>query len=253
MFIKSIITGSVITAILIVVLSSSRLFQTAVAEKDAILTEVETVYLDPPPEPDLEEEEEEEELEPEEIETASIPAMELMVSDLEMPALPESQTKFDPNLVNVSIEIPELERAPSALPVKPKPVAKPKAKPSYKPKVKSKPRPKAKPKSKPRPKPQPRPKAYYGAGELDRLPREIRVGRFSWPSRARGTGGTVKFLLEINTSGRVSVVSVISSTDPQLTIAAKRVATGSKFTAPTKGGRPVKARFTKTYQLKKPR
>ncbi len=242
MFLRSIITGSVITAILIVVLSSSRLFQTISDEKDAILTEVAVVYLDPPPEPELEEPEEEE-IEPELVESqmATIPALELLSSELEMPVLPETQTKFDPKLANVLIEMSVLDRAPSALPVKVKSVVRTSTKPT------------ARPKSKPTAKPQWTPEEYYGAGELDKLPRELRVGRFSWPSRARGKSGSVKLMLEINTAGRVSVVKVLSSTDSQLTIAAKRVATGSRFTAPMKGGRAVKARFNKTYQLKKPR
>ncbi len=251
MFLKSIITGSVITAILIVVLVSSRLMRVETEDNDVVLTEVETVYFDPPPEPELDEPEEAEELEPVLVETqmASIPALDLLMSEKEMPALPESKMKFDPKLANVSIEMPELDRAPAPLPVKAKPISRPTKKATTKPKN----GPKTTPKNNTKPKVNPKPKEYYGKGELDSLPRELRVGSFSWPSRARGKSGTVRLLLEINTSGRVRVVSVISSTDAQLTIAAKRVATGSRFTAPKKNGKAVKARYPKTYQLKKPR
>ena len=95
-------------------------------------------------------------------------------------------------------------------------------------------------------------KDYYSTGELDGLPTAIRTGQFRWPSRARGLSGKVRLLLEIDQNGLVSVIKVMSTSDPALSAAATRVARGSRFTSPRKNGQKVKARFYKTYVLKKP-
>ena len=61
MFIKSIITGSVITAILVSVLAATRLMKSDKDEPDLVLYEIEQITMTPPPEPPIEEEEQPEE------------------------------------------------------------------------------------------------------------------------------------------------------------------------------------------------
>lgn len=254
MFIKSIISGSVITAILISVLASTRLMSTTAETKELELFELEQIMMEPPPEPPMEEEELEETSET--LPQPPIPSLDLIQDTaVDTVALPLTQASFNPELDVNSFEI---DRAPADLPVvktKPKYTPKPKSKPKrkYTPKPTKKPKYTPKPKSKPKPAP-PRKvvKAYYSTGELDGSPRAIRQGSFTWPRRAKGTSGTVRMVLEISTSGRVKVISVTSSSDPNLISPAKRVASGSRYTPPLYRGKPVKARFTKTYHLKKP-
>ena len=247
MFIKSIITGSVITAILISVLVATRLLKTETEVQDLLLYEVEQVTMSPPPEPPIEEEEqlEEEEL-LETLPQAPIPALDLLAdASIDSTPLPLTTASFDPQL---SVSPFEIDREPADLPVA-KVTSRPKSRPVKK-------RATSKPRTTPKPRPTPpreKLKSSYSPSELDRKPRELRKGSFTWPSGARGTSGTVKLLLEISTSGRVRVLSVSSSTDPKLNSAAKRVASNSRYTAPTYRGKPVKTKFYKTYHLKKPR
>lgn len=275
--VRAVITGGGITLLLLVVLASSRLWKMKLADKEVEVVElVELTILEPAPEePPLDESEELLEEEIVEDLTPPVPESELLeIEALEAPELPLTTVKFNPT---VKVDIMAIDRAPAVLPKKP--VYKPKPKPVYKPKPKytsktssskskytpkstytpkAKPKytPKAKPKTtyqpKPKPKP-PAPKPYYSTGELDGTPRQIRQGSFSWPSRAKGTSGTVVLTVELSTSGRVSVISVNSTTDSALTEAAKRIAKGSRYTSPTKNGQKVKARFRKTYKLVKPR
>lgn len=243
MFIKSIITGSVITAILVSVLAATRLMKIDQELPDLMLYEVEQITTPPPPEPPIEEEEIEEEEEFTEIlPQAPIPAMDLLAdANIDSVALPLTTATFDPEL-SVSpfaIDREPAELTPTKAPVKTKPVVKPSNKPTNRITPPVTPRVKV--------------KSHYSPSELDRKPSELRKGSFTWPSSARGTSGSVKLLLEISTSGRVTVLSVASSTDSNLVAAARRVATNSRFTAPTYQGKPVKTKFYKTYHLKKPR
>lgn len=259
MFIKSILSGSLITVILISVLAATRLMKTITEPEELDLFELEEVVMEPPPEPPVEEIEEEI---TETLPQPPIPSLDLIQDNLvDSIALPLTDVSFNPELY---VDQFEVDRAPANLPVvkaKPKPKYTPKkvTKPKYTPKKRVTKKPKYKPKTKPKPKPKPKPapprrvvKAYYSTGELDGSPRAIRQGSFTWPRRAKGTSGTVRMILEISTSGRVKVVSVTSSSDPNLISPAKRVATGSRYTPPLYRGKPVKARFTKTYHLKKP-
>ena len=244
MFIKSIITGSVITAVLVSVLAATRLMNTDIDTPDLLLYEVEQITMTPPPEPPMEEEEpqmEEEEF-LESLPQAPIPALDLLSEvSIDSTPLPLTTATFDPRL---SVSPFEIDREPADLPMakapsRPKPLVKPSSTPktSYKP---------------PRPA-QEKLKSYYSPSNLDSKPRELRKGSFTWPSSARGTSGSVKLLLEISISGRVTVVSVLSSTDPGLVTSAKRVASDSRFTAPNYRGKPVKTKFSIEYHLKQPR
>ncbi|MGJ8657251.1 MAG: energy transducer TonB [Akkermansiaceae bacterium] len=247
MFLKSIFTGTLITAILVSVLAATRLMNTDAVAADLVLYEIEEIMMTPEPEPPLEEEKMEEEEMAESLPQAPIPAMDLLTDNsIDSTPLPLTTASFDPKLAVSPFEI---DREPADLPVvksppKPKPVT---TKRTYTPKSKPKPR------SKPSPPPREVIKSSYSPSELDRMPRELRQGSFTWPSSAKGTNGTVKILLEISTSGRVKVLSVLSSSDSRLVSAAKRVASGSRYTAPTYRGKPVKTKFYKTYHLKKPR
>jgi len=241
MFIKSPITGTAITAILVSVLAATRLIRTETAESDFVFYEIEDIQLLPEPEPPMDEDFEKE-LENEITPQAPIPAMDL-IADTKMDsiALPLTTASFDPTL---SVDLFAIDRDPADLPAKKAP---PRVKTKVKIPVKSKKKWKKPPVS------VKKVKSYYSPSELDRKPKELRRGSFTWPSSARGTSGTVKLILEISTTGRVTVLGVSSSTDSQLNSAAKRVAKYSRYTAPTYRGKPVKTKFYKTYHLKKPR
>lgn len=240
--IRAIVTGIAATAVLLAVLAASRLWKAAEASEQIEVIEIQPV-LPAPEEPPLEEPEDE--VEPEElVETPAlpVPALDLMVSrEMEAPTLPKSAIQWDSNM---GVDTMSLDRAPAELPLKKvsrpisKPATKANSKPTKRPTTKSKPI---------------KTKAYYSPGELDGLPRQLRQGRYTWPRRAKGKSGTVRLKLEISSSGRVTVISVLSATDPALIEAAKKLARTSSYTAPKKNGKAVKARFTKTYKLIKPR
>jgi len=250
--IRAVMTGVAVTVILISVLAASRLIREQAVDDKQEIVEIETL-INPEEEPPLEElEDEPQEEEVVEDITPPIPALDLMISpELDAPALPISSVKFNPTM---SVDIMAIDRAPAPLPVKK--VVRKIAPKKVKPKAKAKPKYKPKPTPKPTPKPKYKPptlKSYYQPSELDGRPREIRQGSFTWPSRAKGTSGTVSLYIEISSSGRVTVLSVRSSTDPALSEAAKKLARSSRYTAPKKNGKAVKARFSKTYKLIKPR
>lgn len=266
--IRAVIAGVAATVVLLAVLAASRLFR-ATPELDSEQTEIVEIsaFIPPAEEPPMEDSEEVEEELVEEL-SAPIPALDLMVAPhIETPALPVSTMKFNPSM---SVDIMEVDRAPALLPVRKvvRPVYKAKvSKPSPRPTYKAKVTTKAKPSYKPKPQPKPKPvvkavvkpvvkavaKSYYSASELDGMPREIRQGQFTWPYRAKGQSGVVSLKVELSSSGRVTVLSVISSSDSALNEAAKKLARTSRYTAPKKNGKAVKARFSKTYKLIKPR
>lgn len=261
MFIKSIITGTLITAVLVAVLAATRLMDNNKKAEEIKIFDITEVFIDPAPEPPMEEVEEQETVE--DLPQPPIPKLDLVQNvELDVVSLPLTTASFRPDL---AVDPFEIDRAPADLPIPPKPKIVPKAKPIQKtipkPKYKTPTKPKyvapTKPKYKAPPKkytppPPPVAKAYYSTGDLDSIPKAIRQGSFTWPSRAKGTAGTVKLFLEISSSGKVKVISVISSTDPNLISPAKRVATGSRYTSPISSGKTVKWRFYKTYHLKKP-
>lgn len=232
------------TAALVAVLAGARMLEGSSEQDEFFLQEVSPIEMSSPEDPpDLDEPEPEPE--PEEVVEEVPPPVTALVLDVSLPNAPSinaSQIVLSPDQ---SLAVMTQSQAPSKLPSKP--AIKPRNT-TAKPKKPTKPR-------KPRTQRPPKPpiKSVYNASELDSRPRELRVGRFTWPSRAKGKSGTVRFLLEINTSGRVTVKRTLSCSDVALVSAARKVATGSRFTVPKKNGRPVRALFTKTYQLKKPR
>lgn len=242
MIIRALPIGLATTLVLVALLAVSRMLS-AYAPPVIELAPVEIVEMaDQSPPPDFSEPDT-----PDDPPPPPAPKIEIdFAENLDAPEIALSLAKVD---LTTPIEAFQTDVAPADLPIvrkaQPKPVKQPKARKA------APPRPKAKPKKKALPKPKPK-KSYYNTGELDGKPRQIRTGKFKWPSRAKGARGSVRLLLEINEAGRVSVVKVVSSSDPALTGPARKVARGSRFTAPRKGGQKVKARFYKTYHLQKP-
>ena len=100
------------------------------------------------------------------------------------------------------------------------------------------------PRTNPRPAPPPVVKSSYSVGELDGRPQLLRHGRASFPPSLARQGvsqGTVTLRVELSSSGGVTVLGVVSATHQELVDAARRVAAGSRFTAPTRNGQRVKA------------
>lgn len=228
MIVRSLFIGLVTTSLLLALLALSRLLNTH--EKEIIEispVEIITLFSSPPP-PELSEPEVPEDTPPPPAPKVEFPDM---VDDFDAPEMALSLTRID---LRTPIQSFNTSSAPAALPVIRKIAPKPSA--PTKPTIQ-------KPVAK---------KSYYSSGELDGIPQTIRMGGFRWPSHAKGTTGRIKLLLEINESGRVRVISVVSSTNSSLNTSAKRVAAGSRFTSPRKNGQKVKARFYKTYNLKKP-
>ncbi len=243
---SSFIVGIVLTAILLLVLALTRYLRPVVTEPKAVLTEVETVDLTAPDEPPMPEADEPASA-AEELPQPALPELELLPVEADSPvALQQAPPPFRPQL---SVDMMTIARAPAVLPATA--VAKRIPRKPTKSRVKTSPHKPRRP-IKPRAKPAPAKKAYYRPSELDGRPRQLRVGRFTWPHGAKGHSGTVKLEIEIDTRGRVRVIRVISTTDPKLSVAAMKVARGSRFTAPKKHGVAVKLRYTKTYHLKKP-
>lgn len=236
------------TVLLLAVLAFTRLVELEKAEELVSLNNVVVAEIAPPPPPqDLSEPELEDEL-PDPVEPPPVaPALDVPIEapSIDVTTVPLSLTRLDLSTplqsFHTDIEVADITVRKAVV----RPVSKP-AK-IYTP-TNSKKTP-TKPKLPPKPVVK---KEVYSTSELDSIPRARRTGRFSWPSRAKGRHGEVRLLLEISTSGRVSVIKVLSTTDSALSAAAKKVATGSLYTSPTYKGKPVKTQFYKTYKLQKP-
>lgn len=235
----TILFGFSVTAGLFVLLAASRVYQQEIvneipeANKKTVVLDI---VLPVPEEPEIQESSE--------VKQVSEPLVSIATPQLQHPSIEAatilskptilSKQSFQPSIDGVQFQ---LDRAPSVIQPTQVVTKKTTPRPRTSPKVVT-PRPVVK-------------KSVYGIGELDGTPSELRSGRFTWPRTAKGNTGTVKFLLELSTSGKVRVVSVISASDPKLVSAAKKVAESSLYTAPKKNGIAVKSQFYKTYQLKK--
>jgi len=110
------------------------------------------------------------------------------------------------------------------------------------------------PRPTPRPAPPPVAKSHYNVSELDGSPRLLRHGSAAFPpdlARKGVTQGTVVLEVELSAGGSVSVRSVVSATHPELVSAARRVASASRFTPPTRRGQPVRAIMRWPITIKK--
>ncbi|MGB0775705.1 MAG: energy transducer TonB, partial [Akkermansiaceae bacterium] len=216
-------------------LVATRLMVLEKKSPEFVLRDVETVVLPEPPAPP------EEEPETEDVPPPPPPALaDLTPSlDLSQPAMPVATVKVDPRLA-VDPFFSDQPPAPLPQPAVKRPSPKPAAK------VKS---PASKPKFKPAP---PKQKSQYSLGELDRKPRLLRNPTVRFPSSIKGANsGRVVVKVAILPSGRSRFISVVSASHSALIPAAKRIANGSRFTAPTRQGKAVKAVMTWPIKIQK--
>lgn len=235
MVLKSTAIGIVCTVALVALLALSRQFN-HVSEPLLEVTEIETITLEPPPPPpDITPPEETPDEAPPPAPVLDIPS-ELVCVDV-----PEITLSLEKVPLTLAMQTFHTDTAPAKIPVKPvkkKVITTPKKAPK-------------KTTKKHYVKKAVVTKSHYSSSELDSKPRERYTGKYTWPRSAKGTSASVKLLIEISTSGHVKVIKVLSSTNSDLNAAAMKVASGSRFTSPLYKGKPVKARFYKTYILKK--
>ena len=147
------------------------------------------------------------------------------VSDPLRVPVPKAEVPVD---VTMPVDAFFTELAPAPLPVAERPKPRPAARPGA-------PRPSA---------PKPTAKSRYSMSELDGRPRLLRHPSVAFPRELASRGvrkGTVVLEVELSERGSVSVRRVVSSSHPGLVSAARKVAAGSRFTAPKRGGQAVKA------------
>lgn len=234
MKLKSIILGIATTAVLLAVLVATRLMVLTTADKEFVIREVETAALPEPPPPPAEEIPEEDTPPPPPPALADLRT----TPDVSQPALPVSSVKVDPTL---AVDTFFSDQPPSPLPT----VAKPRPRPTAKPAAPKPKRPVVR-------RPPPKPKSQYSLGELDRKPRLLRNPSVTFPRSIRGaSSGRVVVRVAILPSGRSQYLSTISSTHPALVPLGRKIANGSRFTPPTRQGRPVKAVMSWPITIKK--
>lgn len=222
---SGIAVGVVVAALLLALLGLTRLLAPANVTSDLTLREIEiTSEPEPPPPPPEEEPPPDAPPPPPSLTEVS------EVPDPAMVPIPKADVPMD---VTMPVDPFFTDVAPAPLP---------------QPVVRERPRPAARAESRPSvaPRPAPRPvlKSSYSVGELDGKPQLLRHGRASFPSSLARKGvsqGTVTLRVEINASGGVRVLGVISATHQELVASARKVAAGSKFTTPKKNGQSVKA------------
>ncbi|MBK1830496.1 energy transducer TonB [Verrucomicrobiaceae bacterium R5-34] len=237
MKLKSIILGIATTTILLAVLVATRMMVLKQDTPEFEIREVEMAALPEPPPPAPEEEVTDDPPPP------PPPSLQDLAPtlDVSQPPMPVSHVKVDPTLV-VDPFFTDQPPAPLPKPVVKRPTPQPKV---SKPTVKSKPRPRVKAAP-------PKPKSQYSLGELDRKPRLLRNPSVRFPSSIRGaTSGRVVVRVIILPSGRSQFLSVVSASHPALVAPAKRIASGSRFTPPTRQGKPVKAVMTWPITIRK--
>ncbi|WP_193213856.1 energy transducer TonB [Luteolibacter marinus] len=235
MRIPSTIVGIVVAAMLLAVLGLTRLLTPGGQLPEIEVREIEiTAMPDPPPPPP------EDEPPPD----APPPPPSLTeISDVPDPTrvpVPKADVPMD---LSTPVDPFFTDIAPAPLP---QPVVA-KARPKVETRRPAKPTPAKRP-------PAPSRKSHYSVGELDSKPRLIRHGPATFPSslaRKGVTSGTVMFEVELNERGSVSIRRVISSSHPEIVAPARRVALGSRYTAPTRHGQPVKLIMRLPVTIKK--
>jgi len=235
MKLKSIFIGIAITAILLAMLVATRMMVLTTASTEFEIREIETVNLSEPPPP------EPEEMIEDEVPPPPPPALaDLSVTlDVNQPAIAVSPIKIDPKL---AVETFFTDQPPAPLPQPA--VKRPSVKPSGPSQIKSPSRPKVKRVE--------LVKSQYSLGELDQRPRLLRNPSVSFPRSIRNaSSGKVVVRVVILPSGRSRFVSVVSATHPDLIPAARRIANGSRFTPPTRHGKPVKVEMLWPITIKK--
>lgn len=226
--------GIAVTVMLLAVLVATRLMVLTPVEHDFEIREIETVTLPEPPAPP------QEQLPAEDAPPPPPPALVDLRStpDITQPVMPVSHRRIDPRL---TIETFFTDEAPSPLPVVAEPV-QPKV---TQPVVESSPQPVV-------PQALPTQKSEYSLGELDQQPRLIRNPSVTFPRSIKdANSGSVVVRVAILPSGRSEFVSVISTTHDELIPLAEKIASGSRFTPPTRQGKAVKAVMTWPITIKK--
>lgn len=234
MKLTSIFFGIAVTVILLAALVLTRMMVLVAPATEYEIREVETVTLPEPPPPPAEE------VQPEDVPPPPPPALADLSTtpDVTQPAIPVSPLKIDPSL---AVETFFTDQPPSPLP---QPKAPRKVTENKGPVKPAGPR--------PRIKSTPKPKSQYSIGELDQKPRLLRNPSVSFPRSIRNaSSGRVVVRVAILPSGRSQFISVISSSHPDLIPAARRIANGSRFTAPTRQGKAVKAVMSWPITIKK--
>jgi hypothetical protein len=231
---KSILLGIAVTAVLLAVLVATRLMVLSPVEREFEIREIETVSLPEPPSPP------EEQLPAEDSPPPPPPALEDLrpAVDMSQPIMLVSNRTVDPRL---SVDTFFIDQPPAPLPIKVE-VVRPKVVETT---IKSKPQPQVAPALS-------QPKSEYSLGELDQQPKLLRNPSVVFPRSIKdASSGRVVVRVAILESGRSQFVSVISSTHDELVPLAKRIASGSRFTPPTRQGKAVKAIMTWPITIKK--
>ncbi len=241
MNLRIILAGILASCCVLLILSLASTWTKAPTDTPLKVRPIETViYTPPPPPPAPPESDTPAEVTPPPAITSAIPSL-----DLSLTAIPVAQAPME---LSAPVENFFTDIAPPRLPAKPKATKVTKASPKKSTaSVKAKITPKKTTYKAP-------PKSHYSPSELDSKPRPIRHGSAKFPSSLarRGiTRGTVVLRIEILTSGAVRIQRTVSSTHPDLVSQARRVASGARFTTPTKNGRPVKVIMNWPITIKK--
>lgn len=222
------------TGLLLTVLVGTRMMVGADSVPEFEIREVETVALPEPPPPPEQQDTPVHEPPPPPPALANLK----LVMDVNQPALPVSRERVDPR---IPVDTFFTDEPPAPLPSVAKPVAKPVSKPTIEPA----PRPVMKAESVTA-------KSEYSLGELDQQPRLLRNPSVVFPSTIKdANSGRVVVRVAILPSGRCEFVAVVSTTHPELVPLAQRIASGSRFTPPTRQGEAVKAVMTWPITIKK--
>lgn len=85
----------------------------------------------------------------------------------------------------------------------------------------------------------------FDVRDLDEIPRPVRQVAMQVPSRFKREriSGTVVLEIQIDEQGRTTVLRVVETSSPELNENAIKAAEQFRWTAPTKNGEPVKARY----------
>ena len=92
----------------------------------------------------------------------------------------------------------------------------------------------------------------FGLGELDQKPKLLTPIKINFPNSLKRRGirkATVKLHVVIDESGRVTLKGIRHIDYPELRSGIHRVVRQARFTAPTKGGQPVRAEFVWPLEL----
>ncbi|MFC4994894.1 TonB family protein [Rubritalea tangerina] len=197
------------------------------------LRKIETFQVSKLPEPEAPQE-----AEPEEIE-AEIPPPAPSFDDLrpsvdvDALALPSSETKVP---IDASVDIFSIDTAPAILNTPTKKVSN-NTKPAARSRVTTS---------------KPPATNKVGLGDLDSKPRLIRKGRVRWPSNVRSKSVKAMLQVEIDESGRIKLIRIVSIEDEELSAQVRAYVRDSRFTPPKKNGVPVRVPFNWPVTFNKP-